>query len=106
MQKLSNMTEGSAQMVGVVIAGLVAIIVGVLIWYKLNTAIFTSSVPAAPTGASTAAYNLSYHAQVDIWNATNASANTIWTLFPIVAIVVVAGVILAVVMGFGRGRGV
>jgi uncharacterized membrane protein YoaT (DUF817 family) len=93
MRKLSQVTEGSAQMVGVVIAGLVAIIIGVLVWYKINTAIYTAN--GTVVGAQGA-----------VWNNTNASANTIWTLFPIVAIVVVAGVILAVVMGFGRGNGV
>jgi hypothetical protein len=85
----NNKAESPASMVGVVIAGLVAIVIGVLIWYKMNTAIYTAN--GSVKGAQGA-----------VWNTSNASANTIWTLFPIVAIVVIAGVILAVVMGFGR----
>lgn len=85
----NNKAESPASMVGVVIAGLVAIVIGVLIWYKMNTAIYAAN--GSVKGAQGA-----------VWNNSNASANTIWTLFPIVAIVVIAGVILAVVMGFGR----
>lgn len=85
----NNKAESPASMVGVVIAGLVAIVIGVLIWYKMNTAIYTAN--GSVKGA-----------QGVVWNNSNASANTIWTLFPIVAIVVISGVILAVVMGFGR----
>ena len=90
----NNHAEGAATMVGVVIAGLVSIIVGVLIWYKINNAVFTAAQPSAK--GTTAWSNI-----VGAFNSTNASANTIWTLFPLVAIVVVAGIILAVVMGYG-----
>lgn len=89
--RVDNRAEGPASMIGVVIAGLVSIIVGVLCWYKINTAIYTGN--GSVKGAQGA-----------VWNTSNASANTIWTLFPILAIVVVAGVILAVVMGFGRNQ--
>lgn len=86
--------ESGASMIGVVIAGLVAIIVGVLIWYKLNTAIFESAAGA---------HGVTGHGTIGtLFNTTNTTANTVWTLFPIVAIVVVAGVILSIVMGFGR----
>ena len=91
--RIDNRAEGPASMIGVVIAGLVAIIVGVMIWYKINSAIFAAG-PGSMIGPR-AALNATYL-------SSNTSANTIWTLFPIVAIVVVAGVILAVVMGFGR----
>lgn len=91
--KLLRNKEGSAAMIGVVIAGLVSIIVGVMIWYKINTAIFAAG-PGSMTGPRVA-LNTTYA-------SVNTSANTIWTLFPIVAIVVIAGVILAIVMGFGR----
>jgi len=95
MKKLLNNESGAAEMIGVVIAGLVSIIIGVLIWYKINTAVFTAG-PSALGAGTTRAYQLA------VWNSSNNSANTVWTLFPIVAIVVVAGVILAIVMGFGR----
>lgn len=94
MKKLMGNVSGSAAAIGVVIAGLVAIIVGVMVWYKLNTAIYAGFRFGTGTGDHTAA-NATYA-------AINTSANTIWTLFPIVAIVVIAGVILAIVMGFGR----
>ena len=102
MKKLLGNTSGSAQMIGVVIAGLVAIIVGVMIWYKINNAVFDSAGILARSASNTAAMNATRTMQTAVWNSSNATANTIWTLFPIVAIVVVAGVILAIVMGFGR----
>lgn len=80
-------------MIGVVVALLVSIIVGVLIWYKMNTAVYT----AFQASTNTAAMNSTYA-------GVNTSANTIWTLFPIVGIVVIAGVILTIVMMFGRGK--
>jgi len=93
---LHSNNEGSAQAIGVVIAGLVAIIIGVLVWYRINGAINTAALGAhGDTG----------HAAIGVaFNSTNTSANTIWTLFPIVSIVIVAGVILAIVMGFGRAQ--
>jgi uncharacterized protein (UPF0333 family) len=107
MKRLLSENFGSAQMIGTVIAGLVAIIVGVMIWYRINTAMFESAglpVRAFGAGVSSTASNATRAAQTAVWNSTNASANTVWTLFPIVAIVVVAGVILAIVMGFGRAQ--
>ena len=92
MKKLLNETNGSAATIGTVIAGLVAIIIGVLVWYKLNRAIFDAQGAATTMTSGCRA----------VWNNSNTTSNTIWTLFPIVAIVVVAGVILAIVMGFGR----
>ena len=86
--------NGSTAMIGVVVAGLVAIIIGVLCWYKINSAVFAAF--KMPYGAG------AYTAQNATYASINTTANTSWTLFPIVAIVVVAGVILAIVMGFGR----
>ena len=82
-------------MIGVVVALLVSIAVGVLIWYKINPALFTAQIVA---GANRAAINTT-------WSTVNTTANTIWTLFPIVGIVVIAGIILAIVTNFGRGSG-
>jgi hypothetical protein len=87
--------EGSAQMIGVVVALLVSIAVGVMIWYQLNKAVFSAVIVP---GKNMAAMNATYL-------TVNTTANTIWTLFPIVAIVIVAGIILAIVMNFGRGTG-
>jgi uncharacterized membrane protein len=84
---------GAATMMGVVIATLIAIVIGVLIWYKINTSMYTAAGSPHTAAAGSA-----------VWNATNSSANTIWSLFPIVCIVLIAGVVLAIVMGFGRGQ--
>lgn len=48
------------------------------------------SINGLPAAGVTAAANV------------NTTANTIFTLMPIVGIVTIAGIILAVVMGFGR----
>jgi RsiW-degrading membrane proteinase PrsW (M82 family) len=93
---------GGAVMMGVIVSTLIAIVIGVLIWYQINGAIYTQAVLAPRTIASTTAYNVSRAAQTALWNSTNASANTIWALFPIICIVLIAGVVLAIVMGFGR----
>ena len=87
---------GAAGMIGVVIATLVAIIIGVLIWYKLNSGIWTAAIGTA--------FATSQNSMRSAFNSTNASANTIWTLFPIVCIVLIAGIILAIVTNFGRSQ--
>ena len=97
MRKLSEITQGSAAMIGVVVAGLIAIIIGLMLWYKINSALFYSYL-----GVGTGAHATLNTSVLPVYTAVNATANSVWTLFPIAAIVVVAGVILAVVMGFGR----
>ena len=77
--------SGFAAAVGGVIAILVSIIVGILVYYKI-----AGSINGLPGAGVTAAANV------------NTTANTIFTLMPIVGIVTIAGIILAVVMGFGR----
>ena len=94
MQKFWHNDNADAGMIGGIIALLVSIIIGVLIWYKINPLIFTANYVA---GKNQNAINTT-------WAAVNASANTSFTLMPIVAIVVVASVILMVVTGFGRGQ--
>ena len=91
MRKLLQNNEGLAGMVIAVMALLVAIIIGVLVWYKIDAALVTSSWTSLPTGAKT------------VWNNTNTTANSVWTLFPLVGLVLIAGVILFVIMRFGSG---
>jgi len=80
--------EGAfAAAVGGVIAILVSIIVGILVYYKI-----AGSVNGLPAAGVTAAANV------------NTTANTVFTLAPIVGIVMIAGIILGVVMGFGRTK--
>ena len=82
-RKLDN--NGFAVAVGGVIAVLVSIVVGLLVYYKI-----AGSINGLPAAGVTAAANV------------NTTANTVFTLAPIVAIVMIAGIILAVVMGFGK----
>lgn len=92
MKQLNNHAEGSiAGIIGGVVALLVAIIVGVMIWFKLDAGLVASTYSTLPVGAKAA------------WNNTNVTMNTVWTLAPIVAIVLIAGIILGIVASFGRG---
>jgi hypothetical protein len=88
MKKLNDYADGA--MIGMVVALMVAIAIGVLIFYKLNQAVVTAGGTSDAIG--------------DIFNSTNSTALTVWTLLPIVGIVVIAGVVLAIVMGFGRSQ--
>ena len=77
--------RGFAAAVGGVIGVLVSIVVGILVYYKI-----AGSINGLPAAGVTAAANV------------NTTANTVFTLAPIVDIVLIAGIILAVVMGFGK----
>jgi hypothetical protein len=95
----NRFAAGEATLVGVVVATLVAIIIGVMVWYNINKNIFSNfGFPAVHTTATT-----SQNATQVVLANVNTTANTIWTLFPIVAIVIIAGIILAIVTNFGRG---
>ena len=78
--------NGSASAVGAVISVLVAIIIGILVYYK---------IAGQMTGMSAAG--------VTAAAGVNTTANTVFTLMPIIAIVLIASIILAVVTNFGRG---
>ena len=86
--KLFRDNEAYAGMVGGIIAVLVSIIIGILVYYKIAGSI-TGLPPAGVTAAA----------------AVNTTANTSFTLMPIVAIVMIAGIILGIVTNFGRGGG-
>ena len=86
MRKMND--NAYAGMVGAVIAVLVSIIVGILVYYKI-----AGSINGLPAAGVTAAANV------------NTTANTVFTLAPIVGIVMIAGIILAIVTNFGRGSG-
>ena len=81
--------HGYAQMVGAVVAVLVSIAVGILVYYKI-----VGSIAPGTTAGATAL------------TSVNSTANTVFTLAPIVGIVMIAGIVLAIVMNFGRGSGV
>ena len=92
--KLLKMNEDGfiAGTVIAVMAFLIAVIIGVLIWYKIDAAMVTAAWSTMPTGAKT------------VWNSTNTTANSVWTLFPIVGLVLIAGVIIGTIMIFGQGK--
>lgn len=68
-----------------VLAVLVTILVGILIYYKVAGSM---GIPSAGAAAAT---------------AVNNTANSVFTLAPIIGIVMIAGIILGIVMRFGRG---
>lgn len=80
--------KADARMVGVLVAVLVTIVIGLLVFTEVS-----NSIDIAATDGQTA------HANV------NATAQTVFTLAPIVAIVLVASIILGVVMSFGGKPG-
>lgn len=81
-------TASYTQLVGGLVALLLVIIIGVMIFWQVNDSIVLSNDEA----------NTSRDAVTDM-------ASTVFALLPIVALVIVAGIILAVVMGFGGGKG-
>ena len=76
------------KVVGGLVALLLTIIVGVLVFWEVNDSITLSS-DAANTSRT----------------ETTTMASTVFSLLPIVALVIVAAIILAVVLGFGGGGG-
>ena len=72
------------KVVGGLVALLLTIIIGVLVFWEVNDAITLSSDDANTSR-----------------NQTTDMASTVFTLLPIVALVIVAAIILGVVLGFG-----
>jgi ABC-type phosphate transport system permease subunit len=91
MRSLLKNNSGFAKAIGGLVALLVAIIIAVLVFYSVNGSI-------SFTGGGTVASR-------STWNTTNSTATTVWSLLPIVAIVMIASIILAVVSGFGSTKG-
>ena len=79
-------TIGMSGLIAGVIALMIGIAIGVLVFYKINTSIATGSTAGA-----------AIHTQV------NTSMQTVWTLMPIVAIIVIASIMIGVVTKFGSG---
>jgi hypothetical protein len=87
-KNLKEDTSGYTKIVGGLVALLLTIIIGVLVFWEVNDSITLSSDDAN-----------------DSRNETTDTASTVFGLLPLVALVVVASIILAVVMGFGGGKG-
>jgi len=90
-QKLSLRDDdrGDVRMVGMIVGVLVVIVIGLLVFTEVSGSITITSA----TGKTA-------HSNV------NTTAQTVFTLAPIVAIVLIASIILAVVTDFGgSGKG-
>jgi len=88
--RLKDDNRAVAAQLGGLIGLLVAIIIGVLVFWQVNGNLDYGSVPRARVTTQ--------------WANLNTTSTTVFTLAPIIAIVVIASIILAVVMGFGAGR--
>lgn len=76
-------------MVGLIVGILVVISIGLLVFYEISAAVLLTDADGIAV-------------QADV----NTTANTVFTLAPIVAIVLIAGIILGVVTRFGGAGGV
>lgn len=86
LRNIVNNQQGYAAMVGAIIAVMVSILVGIMVYYKI-----AGQINGLPAAGVTAASNV------------NTTANTVFTLAPIVGIILIASVILGVVAHFGSG---
>lgn len=87
-KSLKDSNDAWAKVVGGLVALLLTIIVGVLVFWEVNDAITFDSNDANTSR-----------------NTTTSMASTVFGLLPIIALVVVASIILGIVLGFGGGGG-
>ena len=80
-------TAAYTKVVGGLVALLLTIIIGVLVFWEVSDSITLDSDTANTSK-----------------NETTSMASTVFALLPIIALVIVAAIILAVVLGFGGGR--
>jgi small-conductance mechanosensitive channel len=85
--KLVENDKGYVKVVGGLVALLIMIIIGVLVFWEVNDAITLSSDTAN-----------------DSRNTTTNMATTVFGLLPLIALVVVAAIILGVILAFGGGK--
>ena len=85
-KSLKQDTSAYTKMVGGLVALLLTVIVGVLVFWEVSDSIELNNDDANSSK-----------------NDTTDMASTVFSLLPIVALVIVASIILAVVMGFGGG---
>jgi len=86
MRSLKN-KAGYVKVVGGLVALLIMIIIGVLVFWEVNDAITLSSADANTSR-----------------NTTTDMATTVFGLLPLIALVVVAAIILGVILAFGTGK--
>jgi len=85
MKKLLENKKGYAGMIGGLIALLITIIVGILVYWQIS-----GSITLTTDAANTSRDNV------------NTTATTVFQLLPIIAIVVVGSIMIGLVVGFGR----
>jgi hypothetical protein len=85
--KLGKNNKGYVKVVGGLVALLIMIIIGVLVFWEVNDAIDLSSDDAN-----------------DSRNTTTDMATTVFGLLPLIALVVVAAIILGIILAFGSGK--
>lgn len=84
--KLSKNDAGYAQVIGGIVALLITIIVGIMVYWQISGGITLNS----------AAGNTSR-------DNVNSMATTVFGLLPVIAIVVIGSVMIGLVVGFGGG---
>lgn len=92
-QNLRKDEKANIAMIGVIIALAVSIVIGVLVFYKINAAVGLNHKPLGTWGAN---YNTSR-------SSINTSAQTTFTLLPIIALIVIAAFMIGLVTRFGQG---
>lgn len=88
MRSLLKDNHGFAQYIGAVVAILVVIVVGLVVYYKI-----AGSINGLPAAGVTAAASV------------NTTANSVFTLAPITALVLIASIIIGAILMFAGGKG-
>ena len=92
--KLRDDTRGYAAAIGGIVALLISVLIIVMVYWKIST-----PVSDAMTAINVAHPGISHQ----VMNNTNNTANGVFTLAPIIAYVIIAGIILGIIMRFGVG---
>lgn len=85
--KLKHNDNGYVKVVGGLVALLIMIIIGVLVFWEVSDSITLSNSDANASK-----------------NTTTDMATTVFGLLPLIALVVVAAIILGVILAFGSGK--
>jgi len=88
VKNLKNDQKGYVKVVGGLVALLLMIIVGIMVYWETSDSIDLSSATANTSR-----------------DGVNDMATTVFDLLPIIALAVVASIIIGVIIGFGGGKG-
>ena len=90
IKKLRESDNGFAAAIGGVSAVLISILIVIVIYWKMSLSVSDGM------GVSVVAHRA--------MNATNSTATSVFTLAPIIGIVMIAGIILMIVTRFGQNQ--